>query len=637
MLAAAGLGLVWYDSKGQILGANQPFRAMLGYTQRELIQKRLSDLAFPEEPEAERHLLQKALLEQLGRVPCHWRHKKGTLIPTQSTFGAFQRPVRGRAMSQVLVQNLSGFKENEVASKEAAAVIDKLENMCGLGSWSMELNYKRALHRNPIKVSNGLRRIFHQATSGSLKPEEFFFEQMHPADLPVVLKSLHRLVATSEPMVLETRILVDGRERVLEIRAELLKDPQARPKALAGSMQDITERKRNERTIFRDKDFFQAVMDAMPLNLAVLDQRANIISVNETWKKFAKANDFRGENWGVGENYLQVCENASAKDSAGAQMVARALRQMLDGRSDEFTCEYPCHSPNEQRWFMLRLTPFTFAGELRIVAAHLKITRLKLAEKSLEEARELLSAHAIELERRIDKRTTELKETIRSLEGVLYHVAHDLRAPLRAIEGFTSLLLRGYAEQFDESARDYADRVAVSAKRMDALIGDLLNFGKVCVVDLPKTFLNLSQIIDLVLQRQWKKIESSGAYVEVFRPLPKVWANEWAVSEALYQLISNALKFTRREVPPEILIWTETSNTTVRIWVQDNGIGIPREHLERVFRIFERLEESAGSTGIGLAIIRKAVERMDGRVGVESTPGEGSRFWLELLRSPQMA
>jgi signal transduction histidine kinase len=310
---------------------------------------------------------------------------------------------------------------------------------------------------------------------------------------------------------------------------------------------------------------------------------------------------------------------------------------MLDGRSDEFTCEYPCHSPNEQRWFMLRLTPFTFAGELRIVAAHLKITRLKLAEKSLEEARELLSAHAIELERRIDKRTTELKETIRSLEGVLYHVAHDLRAPLRAIEGFTSLLLRGYAEQFDESARDYADRVAVSAKRMDALIGDLLNFGKVCVVDLPKTFLNLSQIIDLVLQRQWKKIESSGAYVEVFRPLPKVWANEWAVSEALYQLISNALKFTRREVPPEILIWTETSNTTVRIWVQDNGIGIPREHLERVFRIFERLEESAGSTGIGLAIIRKAVERMDGRVGVESTPGEGSRFWLELLRSPQMA
>jgi PAS domain S-box-containing protein len=638
VISASGLGLVWYNSTGHILGANKPFCAMIGYTQRALMGKRLVDLAVPEEPETQRQLLPKALLGQLGRVACHWRHKTGILIPTQSTFAAFQRSSRGTAISQVLVQNVSDLKEQEAAGNEAFELVNRLEKMCGLGSWSMEIRFKRALHKNPVKVSEGLRRIFGQRAVTATKQGQFFFKAMHREDFPRVLATLRRALVSSKPQVLETRITIGkGKERILEVHAELRKATQGQTAVLVGAVHDITNRKHTESAVCRAKEFFEAVVDALPLNLAILDEQTNVVSVNKAWRKFAKANGFHGEELGLGMNYLQVCENASARNLGEAQMVARALRQMLNGRSNEFTFEYACHSPSEQRWFMLQLSPFTFGGELRIVAAHLKVTRLKQAERSLEEARELLSAHAIELERRIDKRTLELKETIRSLEGVLYHVAHDLRAPLRAIEGFTALLVQDYADNFNQVGRDYADRVTVSAKRMDALIGDLLNFGKVCVVDLPKTFLNLNSIVDSVLKRLWKQIEQSGAEVEVLRPLPKIWANEWALGEALTQLLSNSLKFVRPGAGPRIRIWAQTNNATIRLWIQDNGTGIPSQYVERVFRMFERLDESSGSTGIGLAIVRKAVERMDGLVGAESTPGKGSRFWVELLRSPQMA
>jgi signal transduction histidine kinase len=466
-------------------------------------------------------------------------------------------------------------------------------------------------------------------------PGTLFFKQLHPEDLPAVVEALQRAAESSRPEVVEARIRRGKEERVLEIRADV-RNGTAKLPALVGSVQDVTERKRTQNALARAKEFFEAVVDAMPVNLAILDGSANIISVNTAWRKFALANGYQGKRLGLGANYLKVCGSDSARTEVEAQIVARALRQMLNGRKEELTLEYPCHSSREQRWFMLRLTPFTFGGEPRIVAAHLNVTRLKRTEKSLEEAREMLLAHASELERRIDKRTMELKETIRSLEGVLYHVAHDLRAPLRAMEGFTTLLLRGYASQFDPAARDYADRIAVSAKRMDALIGDLLNFGRVCVVDMPRAFLNLGRIIDQVLKRHWQSIEASGAEIEVFRPMPKVWANEWAVGEAFYQLVSNSLKFARPEVPPRIRIWSEAVGASARIWIQDNGIGIPGQYAERVFRMFERLDEGTGSTGIGLAIVRKAVERMDGRVGVESAPAEGARFWLELPGNPQM-
>jgi signal transduction histidine kinase len=281
--------------------------------------------------------------------------------------------------------------------------------------------------------------------------------------------------------------------------------------------------------------------------------------------------------------------------------------------------------------------------------------QLKLSELALRESEERLRRYATELEHRVAERTANLAQSIQSLEGVLYHVAHDLRAPLRGMASFTNILLEEYAPQFDERGRDYAHRISSAAQRMDGLVQDLLAYGRLAHTAVPVSNINLEAEVKAALSHFSEEIEARDAIVDVCSPLPPVKANAAVLNQILSNLISNALKFVKPETRPHIRISAEETTSRmesqksdqvpsldarlsaldgkfVRLWIEDNGIGIAPEYQERIFRMFERLHATGEypGTGIGLAIVRKGVERMGGRVGVESVTGMGSRFWLEL-------
>jgi signal transduction histidine kinase len=217
------------------------------------------------------------------------------------------------------------------------------------------------------------------------------------------------------------------------------------------------------------------------------------------------------------------------------------------------------------------------------------------------------------------------------LEAVLYHVAHDLRAPVRAMGSFASILQEDYGTGLDARGNEYLTRISSGASRMDRLVNDLLSFGRLAQVSLPARSVPLEIPIDEILNSRKSEITRKGAVVTVERPLPSVKANQGALSEVLLQLLDNALKFTSPDRQPVVKIWA-TSGSNVRLHVQDNGIGVKPEYHERIFRVFEKLHSHGTypGTGIGLAIVRKAVERMGGRAGVESLAGQGSTFWVEL-------
>ncbi|MCI0539480.1 MAG: DUF4118 domain-containing protein [Verrucomicrobiales bacterium] len=257
-------------------------------------------------------------------------------------------------------------------------------------------------------------------------------------------------------------------------------------------------------------------------------------------------------------------------------------------------------------------------------------------EAALQKAKEELGQYAGELEERVAERTTNLRESVRSLESVLYHVAHDLRAPLRAMQGFTSMLSKQYASCLDATGEDYARRVSESARRMDDLLQDLLEYGRVCHTQVMATKVDLNKLLSGVMRRLASEIQIRGAKVEVQYSLPEVWADAHLLDMILANLLSNALKFVPPGTPPRLEIWGEFHNGNVRLCVKDYGIGIAREHLERIFGIFERVhpEFDPTGTGIGLAIVRKAAHRMGAHVGVEAQPGEGSQFWVELPSAP---
>jgi len=270
----------------------------------------------------------------------------------------------------------------------------------------------------------------------------------------------------------------------------------------------------------------------------------------------------------------------------------------------------------------------------------------------LEQAFTTMAANVREAHRKLEdkvrERTMELEGRNEELEAFGYTISHDLRAPLRAMFGFSQALLEDYGDRLDAKGREYAERVVTGAQAMDQLIRDLLAYSRVSRAELQLGRVDLSRVLREATTQLQVEVRSRGARVRVEEPLPAVLGHEATLGQVVANLMSNGIKFVPPDRTPELRIRAELlggkrggeragDGPHLRLWVEDNGIGIATEHHERIFRVFERLHstEAYPGTGIGLAIVRKGMERMGGRAGVESRPGEGSRFWIELPAAEQ--
>ncbi|MEC4864713.1 MAG: PAS domain S-box protein [Jaaginema sp. PMC 1078.18] len=247
-----------------------------------------------------------------------------------------------------------------------------------------------------------------------------------------------------------------------------------------------------------------------------------------------------------------------------------------------------------------------------------------------------LQSYTKELENRVAHRTAQLQEINRELEAFTYSVSHDLRAPLRAIQGFSTALHEDYINVIDDVGCSYLQRLNQAAQKLDRLIQDLLSYSRLSRTEIQFKNLNLEHLIQNIIHQLSLEIKERNAKITISQPLAWVYSNPTILQQILVNIIQNALKFVASEVQPHIHIYSETtSDRLVRLWIEDNGIGIDPEHQERIFTLFERLHgsESYTGTGIGLALVSKCIERLRGQVGVESHLGGGSRFWLEIPMS----
>lgn len=230
----------------------------------------------------------------------------------------------------------------------------------------------------------------------------------------------------------------------------------------------------------------------------------------------------------------------------------------------------------------------------------------------------------------------QLRRHAAELEFFSYALAHDLRSPIVSIEGLGQIVMTDYAERLDPAAQGHLRRIIGHAEQMDALIKDLLAYSKLSRADLRPQRMSLKSALSQVLGQLAGQISQSRSQIYVEEPLPEVLADPVVLSQIISNLLTNAIKFVEPGVSPKVRVWAEKNKQGVRLWVHDNGIGIAPEHKERIFQIFERLygDDNYPGTGIGLAIVDKGVERLGGRSGVESEPGKGSRFWIELPIEP---
>ena len=231
--------------------------------------------------------------------------------------------------------------------------------------------------------------------------------------------------------------------------------------------------------------------------------------------------------------------------------------------------------------------------------------------------------YARDLEKRID----ECNRMMADLESFNYSVSHDLRAPLRAIEGFAAALKDDLPTSLNPDVREDLSQINQAVKRMNALIDDLLNYSRVSRGDLEIGDLDVQDVMEAVIE-----LDPTARIRTTIEPGVRVRAPRSALRQALTNLVDNALKFHKPGLPAMVDITASRRDSTVRIAVKDEGIGIPPEHHDRIFQIFQRLHagNTYPGTGVGLALVKRIAERLGGSVGVESEAGKGSTFWIDV-------
>ena len=405
-----------------------------------------------------------------------------------------------------------------------------------------------------------------------------------------------------------------------------------------------------------EERFRRAILDA-PLPIMLHAENGEVLQINGAWTEIS----------GYEYSEIPTIEDWTEKAYHSRKSVVQAdidrLHQ-LNARISEGEYIITTASGETRIWdFYSAPLGKLSDGRSLVISTAIDVTARKQAEAEIR----MLNAT---LERRVELRTNQLQAANEELEAFAYTVAHDLRAPLRGMQGLAEALLEDYRELLDELGQEYAQQIVNSGQQLEELIQDLLAYSRLSRTDLSLQVLDLESAVTEAIAMVKADAKSRQAQISIRAPLPAVIAHRVTLVQVIANLLTNAIKFVDG-APPQLQIWAEEieqpqegetdSNTvgeftratvgqwehsqllmvssllpvcTIRLWVEDNGIGIAPEHQKRIFRVFERLHgiESYPGTGIGLAIVKKGVDRMGGQVGVESQLGQGSRFWIQLRK-----
>ena len=343
--------------------------------------------------------------------------------------------------------------------------------------------------------------------------------------------------------------------------------------------------------------------------LGIADLNGRLLQTNPSWERVL----------GFTNEELSARSIFELVDSADEPQLRKKLSALLSN-AEPLDVELRFHHKDGSfRWLRWTIEPFIAESLLYIFARD--VTVRKEAENQV-----------LQLNRELEQRVAALTDANHELEAFNYSIAHDLRTPLRSMSGFAQALLDDEAPNLSPMGLEYAKRVARSAKYMDSLLLDLLAYSRLGREEMSTGPVQIEGLLNEILAAIEGEIKRLGAKVEVASPLETVCANPQTLKQILANLIGNGLKFVAKGRTPVLRISTKSDDGFVRLWVEDNGIGIAPEHREKIFGLFQRLHdaEKYPGTGIGLALVRKGAERMGGRAGVESEIDHGSRFWVEL-------
>jgi two-component system NtrC family sensor kinase len=376
---------------------------------------------------------------------------------------------------------------------------------------------------------------------------------------------------------------------------------------------EITERKRVEAALRVSSQFFQSTLDALPAHIAILDESGTIVSVNMAWRQFADANGFEGPEYGVGMNYLTVCDNVD-DDGGDARAVALGIREVIGRQRRTFACEYTCPNPSEQCWFLMRVVRFDSIEGAHIVVVHENITALKQAEVQVQRQQETLYQ----------------QEKLAAMGFLLASVAHELNNPLSIVMMQADLL----REELGEPA--LVERMAELNQSAERCVRIVRNFLTLARQNPPqRTAVQLNAVIDevIALLAYALRVDNIDVHQRLAEDLPTLWADPHQLHQVVVNLITNAQQALRETVAIRQLTITthaDMAHSSVALEVADTGRGIPPDLRTRIFEPFFTTKPPGIGTGLGLSLCQGIIESHGGTITVQSPPGGGTVFRIEL-------
>jgi len=454
---------------------------------------------------------------------------------------------------------------------------------------------------------------------GNGRPEELLFTRLlAPGQMPRFLKHLLEAKRSIQPVSCGLGLRIGGRTMPVELVSRGLSErSHLGAKYVRTIVIDLTKRVHEEDSRARRQSDFKMLVDT--IQGVVWEADADTLELTYVSPRAEQTLGYTASYWSQGVSWESHVYHEDR------EWVAGAMRKLGADRKD-VSIEYRMlRADRRVIWVHNDMSAAMIGSRLRLFGVVIDITGRKIAEEQVRLARD-------QLEQRVNERTAELREKVRDLEAFSYSLSHDLRAPLRAMQGYAQLLLNRFGNALDEAGLNYFHRLMSSTERLDRLIQDVLKYSQVARTPLELRAVNLEQLLDEVVN-DYPILLPPQVRIDVQKPLLPVRGHEAFLTQCMSNLISNAVKFNRPGQTPQVKISTqEVKRGKVRVWFEDNGIGIAPEDQRRIFGIFERVysNKEYEGTGIGLAIVAKAVERMGGQVGVESAVGQGSRFWLDL-------
>jgi hypothetical protein len=390
--------------------------------------------------------------------------------------------------------------------------------------------------------------------------------------------------------------------------------------AICGLSTDITERKKIEEALRSSEAKFRAVFEVASVGIVRVDFRTRkILGYNEKYREITGYSDAEL----LSLDFTEITHPDDRQQDW--EIFSRAARG-----------EAPYNNEKRYRrkdgsvvWVKLNVAFLRDdAGQpLSTVAICEDITDKKVAEEKLE-------AYHKQLEGMVRERTAQLEAVNRELEAFSYSVSHDLKAPLRGIDGYSRLLEEDYGDRIDAEGRTFLANIRQGTAQMHQLIEDLLAYSRMERRTMQYVTIDLPVLLRTVLAEREAELAQAGVQLRLELPDLQVCADRHGLATVLRNLLENAIKFSRAAQPPEVEIGVRLAGDKVLLWIRDNGIGFDMKFHDRIFEMFQRLQraEDYPGTGIGLALVRKAVQRMRGRIWAESAHGAGATFFLELPR-----